>query len=75
MQLDLRSLKHYLQERKIVPLQDMAFHFRVEKETLRPLLEIWMRKGKVYRVHGQAPPCKGCCQCDPATIETYAWKA
>lgn len=71
--MDLIQLKRYLRERKVVPLQDMAHHFRTDVETVRPLLAVWIEKGKVRRLPGSVNACKGCCQCDPATIETYAW--
>ena len=72
--MDLIQLKKYLRQRKIVPLQDVAHHFQVEIDTVRPLLEVWISKGKVQR---RAPEtvgtCKGCCKCDPASIEVYEW--
>jgi len=72
--MDLIQLKDYLRARKIVPLQDMALHFKVEVETIRPLLAVWINKGKVARQAGVAgAACKGCCKCDPATIEIYQW--
>ena len=71
--MDLIRMKHYLQQRRIVPLQDMARHFRVDVNTVRPLLDVWVRKGRVRHLAGARPPCNGCCQCDPATIEIYEW--
>ncbi len=71
--MDLIQLKKYLQSRKVVPLQDMALHFQTDTETVRPLLDVWVSKGKVRQRPGSAAPCKGCCQCDPATIEVYEW--
>ena len=72
--MDLVQLKHYLRTRKSTPLQDVALHFKVEVETVRPLLEVWIKKGKVSKREGAAGKCKGCCKCDPATIETYEWR-
>lgn len=71
--MDLLQVKHYLRERRIVPLQDVAVHFRVEVDTVRPLLELWVNKGKAKKHVGAAGTCKGCCKCDPATLETYEW--
>ncbi len=72
--MDLIRLRNYLRERKIVPLQDMALHFMVDTETVRPLLDVWIAKGKVQKLAGAPRTCKGCCKCDPATIETYEWR-
>jgi hypothetical protein len=71
--MDLIQLKNYLRTRRIVPLQDMALHFQTDIETVRPLLAVWIDKGKVLKRPGSAGSCKGCCQCDPATIEVYEW--
>ncbi|WP_310601408.1 FeoC-like transcriptional regulator [Desulfobulbus sp.] len=72
--MDLITVKQYLRMRKIVPLQDLAFHFQTEADSIRPLLDIWMKKGKVRKRTGDAATgCKGCCKCDPATIEVYEW--
>ncbi len=59
--------------RKMAPLQDMAFHFNMEPETIKPMLEKWLAKGKVHRHENNLGCAKGCCKCDPATIETYEW--
>jgi hypothetical protein len=72
--MDLIELKRYLHDRRIAPLQDMALHFKVDTETVRPMLDIWINKGKVRKQPGAtAGACKGCCKCDPATIEVYEW--
>ncbi len=69
----LVELKKYLQERKLVPLQDIAFHFDMDIEAIRPMIDQWIRKGKVRKQDGNLGCAKGCCKCDPATIETYEW--
>ena len=71
--MDLIQVKQYLRERVIVPLPDVALHFRVDVETIRPLLDVWVQKGKVRKHAGGSGACKGCCKCDPATLETYEW--
>ena len=71
--MDLIQLKRYLRERKITPLQDAAYHFKVDVETIRPLLNVWIAKGKVHKRSETGGACKGCCKCDPATVETYEW--
>lgn len=74
--MDLIQLKHYLQERQMIPLRDIALHFNTDSETIRPLLQLWMAKGKVIRVAAEARKavCKDCCACDPASIEIYSWR-
>ena len=71
--IDLIQLKQYLRGRKVTPLQDMVLHFKVDIAAVRPLLEVWMAKGKVRNIKGVAANCGGCCKCDAAAIELYEW--
>jgi len=71
--MDLIQLKHYLRSRKVTPIQDAAYHFQVDVETIRPLFAVWLDKGKIRRRTAGANTCKGCCKCDPASIEIYEW--
>ncbi len=71
--MDLIQIKHYLRGRKIAPLQDVAWHFQADVETVRPLINVWINKGKVRRYMEYAPTCKGCCKCDPSAMELYEW--
>ena len=71
--MDLIQIKQYLKERKLAPLQDIAIHFRADVDTVQPMLDIWVRKGKVKKHAGDLGCQKGCCKCDPAAIITYEW--
>ena len=67
------KIRKYLQQRKPATLHDIALHFRMPADAARPMLDLWIKKGKVKK-HAANPGCsKGCCKCDPATIETYEW--
>ncbi|AQU99644.2 FeoC-like transcriptional regulator [Desulfococcus multivorans] len=42
-------------------------------DAVTPMVDLWIRKGKV-RKHDSNPGCqKGCCRCDPSSIVTYEW--
>lgn len=71
--MDPIQIKKYLKFRKIAPLQDIAIHFRKEPDALRPMLDMWIHKGKVKRTRCASACQKGCCKCDPATLEVYEW--
>ena len=61
--MDLIQVKKYLQERRAVTLKDVSTHFNQNADTVRPLLDTWVGKGKVKCVVGKS--CgKGCCQCN-----------
>ena len=71
--MDLIQVRDYLAERGGAPLPDIAMHFQVDAATIRPLVDVWVRKGKARKLTGEAAGCKGCCKCDPATLESYEW--
>lgn len=71
--MDLITVRHYLQERRIVSLQDIATHFRVDAQTIRPLLDIWIKKGKAKRITDANAACACCAECESAKVETYQW--
>ena len=67
------DIKQYLKDRRLATLQDLAVHFRTDAHTLTPMLDLWVRKGKMKRHAGSLGCRKGCCRCDPAAIVTYEW--
>ncbi|WP_028578916.1 FeoC-like transcriptional regulator [Desulfogranum japonicum] len=71
--MNLIEVRDYVQGRKLVPLYDIACHFRVNVEAVRPLLGVWVEKKKIVKHKGNIGCAKGCCACDPATVETYEW--
>jgi hypothetical protein len=69
------EIRKYLHQRKLATLNDIAVHFRMTADAVRPMLDLWMKKGKVKK-HENGPGCsRGCCKCDPATLEIYEWLA
>ncbi len=71
--MDLIAVKKYLQGRGLVAMKDVALHFNQNADTIRPLLDIWIGKGKVKRAAAGQACGKGCCHCDPAMLELYEW--
>jgi hypothetical protein len=67
------EIKKYLVKRKIATLQNIAFHFRMETEAVTPMLDMWILKGKLKKHDSDFRCQKGCCKCDPATMEAYEW--
>ncbi|PLX88649.1 MAG: hypothetical protein C0618_03820 [Desulfuromonas sp.] len=70
------DVKRYLSERRVAPLDDIATHFDLEPDTVRGMLSLWVRKGKV-RKH-QDDGCGGSGQCcggcgSHASKEIYEW--
>jgi len=71
--MDLIKIKHYLQQRELTQLNDIALHFRTDIDTLQPMLDIWIRKGKIKK-HQSSQSCgRGCRGCDSQTVIAYEW--
>ncbi len=67
----LTELKTFLADRHAASLNEMACHFAVAPDALRPMLDLWIRKGKVRRAGGSG--CQGCAGCAAAEVEIYEW--
>jgi hypothetical protein len=71
----LSDIKAYLQARGQATLSDMMVHFNADAEALRPMLDVWVRKGKLERF-SVSPDCGGNCNlCAPEATEIYRWKS
>lgn len=71
--MNLIELKKYLKKRRLTPMQDLVNRFRTDVETIEPMLEIWINKGRLKR-HS----CKGACQggcggCSSSDLEFLEW--
>ncbi|AGA90564.1 transcriptional regulator of sugar metabolism [Thioflavicoccus mobilis 8321] len=69
----LSDLTTYLSRHQRVALMDLSHRFDSTPDALRGMLAALERKGRVRRVVGTEGCRTGCCQCDPATFETYEW--
>lgn len=68
----LKELQGFLRERKKVSIQDIKFHFRMDGNALRAMLDKLIRKGRVCRIEF-TKKCAGCGCCDSETMELYEW--
>ena len=70
----LMAIKSYLAGRGPASLSEIAVSLSADPDAIRPMLDHWMRKGKIQRV-GTAARCHGCTTCAPADLEFYEWAA
>lgn len=71
----LQEIKQYVKKRQQVSLQDIAVHFDKEPETVRGILDFWVRKGRI-ELQTQTPSCAGSCHCAAnQNQEIYCWNA
>lgn len=74
--MSLLELKEYLQNRNIVSINDLSVHFRTSPETLEPMLEHWIRKGKLRKEESPGGSCGGkhsTCSCGDSEQIWYQW--
>ncbi len=69
----LAELRDYIQQRQQVSLADVINHFDVDEQVVRPMLDVWIQKGKIHRKMSTASCGSSCNQCQTATTEFYIW--
>ena len=69
----LAELRNYIQQRQQVSLADIINHFDVDEQAVRPMLEVWINKGKIHRKMSTASCGSSCSQCQTASTEFYIW--
>ena len=42
-------------------------------EVVTPMLDLWIKKGKIKKLDNNLGCAKGCCKCDPTMIVSYEW--
>ena len=69
----LTQVRDYLKQKGQAPLRDMALEFGIDQDALRPIVELWITKGKVVKLPEGSACGGGCNGCEPQTIELYQW--
>jgi len=68
----LAEVRDYIAQRGRAPLRDLCVRFGVDDEALRPMLEHWVRKGRVRHIEpADRGKCGSCCSCSEPEI--YEW--
>ena len=70
----LADIKHYLERRGQATLADIALHLDADPDAVRGMLDVWIRKQKVYKKMATAACGDSCSQCDSAKTEIYVWQ-
>lgn len=60
----LRDIQELLEDRRRMSLLEIAIHFDLEPETLEPMMDQLLERGRVRRV--PAKPHRGCSGCPSA---------
>ena len=67
------AIKKYLMKRVSAQMAELASHFQAEPEVLEPMLQFWINKGKVRKIHADSRHCSGCAQCMCQSVSIYEW--
>lgn len=71
--MTLMEIKQHMMRVKIATLGNLCQLFNAEPETLRCLLQHWMRKGKIRQCL-KKPACGSkCFKCETLFTEMYEW--
>lgn len=70
----LLAIKHYLHDKRTANLDELAWHFKLQPEVLRPMLEHWIRKGRLVRCVRDKPCGSPCASCRPTCNEIFEWQ-
>lgn len=78
----LTEIKHYIRNREQVSLRDLCLRFDTAPATMRDMLSLWIRKGKVKRTApaSEASGSDACGSCNACAgpgleAEIYQWCA
>lgn len=71
----LLAIKDYMTTKKIANLQELSLHFKKQPDTMRCMLQHWIRKGKICRADKPAGCGVKCQMCKPSIAEVYSWNA
>jgi putative ferrous iron transport protein C len=71
--MSLIDIKQHMMRVKMATLGSLCILFKVEPDTLRSLLQHWMRKGKIRQCMKEPACGSRCFKCPGTTTEIYEW--
>lgn len=71
----LPEIKQYLMKHRRAALRDLSIHFDADPDSMRDMLNQWIRKGKVRKFTDETQCGEACCKCDSLAVEIYEWVA
>lgn len=71
--MSLIDIKKHMMRVKLASLSSLCHLFNLEAETLRCLLQHWMKKGKIRQCTKQPACGSKCFKCPTSATELYEW--
>lgn len=73
----LTNIYHYIELNGRVSLLNLTRHFHLKESAIKPMLEFWVRKGKLTAINLPVSACvtnkvcADCHECDPSALQFY----
>lgn len=67
----LLQLREYIQREGVVSIQQLTREFHMAESALRPMLELWVRKGAISPHQHQKACQSTCSQCNVSAVVFY----
>ncbi|MBC8259937.1 MAG: FeoC-like transcriptional regulator [SAR324 cluster bacterium] len=67
------ELSTYLKQVKQSAIYDLSLHFHSSPDSIRQMLKLLERKGRVQKLPEGSSCNGGCCKCETDTLEIYRW--
>lgn len=71
--MSLLEIKRYMIQVKMTTLASLCQLFKAEPETIRCMLQHFIRKGKIRRCQKKSACGSQCFKCPASEIEMYEW--
>lgn len=71
----LSRVSDYLRQHGRASVADMALGLGASPDALKAMLAVLERKGRIRRLSLCSTCKRGCCACDPNSLELYEWMA
>lgn len=71
--MGLIELKEYIQTNTKVSLKDICLHFDKTPAEITPMLDKWIKKGRIIEEDISIIKCAGCTSCDRSQNIFYSW--
>lgn len=73
--MSLLDIKQHMMRVKLASLSSLCLLFNLDAETLRCLLQHWVKKGKIRKCTKEPACGSKCFKCPTSAVELYEWVA
>ncbi len=67
----LLQLRDYIQREGVVSIQQLTREFHMDESALKPMLELWVKKGVILPHQNRKTCLSACSKCNPLAVVFY----